>query len=460
MGIRAGESGNSLSKALLEIEKEQPAPCYLLYGDAEYEISDAFTKIIDALLSPEDQALNLFVLDGEDEDPERIGENLMTPPLLPGRKVVAVRRTQLFSSRKTLKDLVKRIREQLNGKPQQAAKTFMTFLSLAGWNLEDFKGDGWKAISDKDWQTTVEGDAGEERIKWLPQVVEACVDLGLKGRSATGGGTDHLEAILRGGLPAGNILLLTAESVDKRKKLFKTISELGRVLPFAVEKGEARQKNTLMDSARELLAARGKRMSSGAWEVLGRKTGFQLRNSMAALEKLITYTGERKTIEVSDVEEVISRTREDKVFDLTAALAEKNLKGALSVLRSLREQGIHSLVILSMIVREMRLLLHARQLRNEGALPGYQPRMDYGRFQKSIYPTVKGWAGQAGDVHIELADSHPYVVFNILRNSENFSEKRLKRHLEDLLAMDLAMKSTAKDADLMLERFLIDVCRP
>jgi uncharacterized protein (TIGR00730 family) len=63
------ESGNSLSKALLEIEKEQPAPCYLLYGDAEYEISDAFTKIIDALLSPEDQALNLFVLDGEDEDP-------------------------------------------------------------------------------------------------------------------------------------------------------------------------------------------------------------------------------------------------------------------------------------------------------------------------------------------------------------------------------------------------------
>jgi DNA polymerase-3 subunit delta len=82
-----------------------------------------------------------------------------------------------------------------------------------------------------------------------------------------------------------------------------------------------------MDSARELLAARGKRMSSGAWEVLGRKTGVQLRNAMAALEKLITYTGERKTIEVSDVEEVISRTREDKVFDLTAALAEKNLKG-------------------------------------------------------------------------------------------------------------------------------------
>lgn len=459
MSIRAEESGNPLSKALLELEKGRAAPCYLLYGDAEYEISDAFTKIVNGLLPPEDQALNLFVLDGEDEDPERIGEDLLIPPLLPGKKIVAVRRTQLFSSRKTLKDLVRVIREQLNAKPQQAAKNFMTFLGLAGWSLDDFRGDGWKSISDKDWQTTVEGDSGEDRGKWLPQAVEACVTLGLKGKSASGGDTDHLEAILRGGLPEGNILILTAESVDKRKKLFKTISELGRVLPFFVEKSEARQKNALMDSARTLLASRGKRMSSGAWEALGRKTGFHQRNSMAALEKLIAYTGERKTIEPSDVEEVISRTREDRLFDLTAALAEKNLTGVLTSLRSLEDQGIHPLVVLSMIIREMRLLLHARQLRDGGALPDYHPRMDYARFQRQIHPTIKSWAGQAGDVHIELADQHPYVVFNILRNSENFSEKRLRRHLEDLLAMDLAMKSTAKDPHLMLERFLLDVCR-
>jgi len=125
----------------------------------------------------------------------------------------------------------------------------------------------------------------------------------------------------------------------------------------------------------------------------------------------------------------------------------------------LKDQGIHFLVILSMIIREMRLLLHARWLRHEGALPGYQARMDYGRFQKQVYPAIKAWAGKGEEVHIELADQHPFVVFNILKNSENFSEKRLRRHLEDLLAMDLALKSTAKDPDLMLERFFLDVCR-
>ncbi len=460
MSIRVEESGSSLEKVLRELERGRLAPCYLLYGDAEYEISDAFHKIVNQLLPPEDQALNLFVLDGEDEDPERIGENLLTPPLIPGKKVVAVRRTRLFFSRKTLPDLVKRIREQLSAQPQQAAKNFMTFLGHAGWKLEDFAGDGWKNISNQDWQTTVEGDSGEDRHKWLPQVIDVCLRLGLNGRRAAGSGTDHLECILRGGLPEGNVLLLTAESVDKRKKLFKTISELGKVLPFLIEKGEARQKNALMDAARALLAAKGKHLSPEAWEALGRKTGFQLRTSMTALEKLITYTGERKTIEGADVEEVVGRTREDKLFDLTAALVERNLEGSLATLRSLKDQGVHPLVMLSMIIREMRLLLHARWLRDEGALPGYQTRMDYGSFQKRIYPTLKAWAGKGGEVHIELADQHPYVIFNTLRNAEKFSEKGLRRHLEDLLAMDLAMKSTAKDPDLMLERFFLSVCLP
>jgi len=460
MSIRVEESGSSLEKVLRELERGRLAPCYLLYGDGEYEISDAFHKIINQLLPPEDQALNLFVLDGEDEDPERIGENLLTPPLLPGKKVVAVRRTRLFFSRKTLPDLVKRIREQLSAQPQQAAKNFMTFLGHAGWKLEDFAGDGWKNISNQDWQATVEGDSGEERNKWLPQVIEVCLRLGLNGRRAAGSETDHLEGILRGGLPEGNVLLLTAESVDKRKKLFKTISELGKVLPFFIEKGEVRQKNALMDAARALLAEKGKRLSAEAWEVLGRKTGFQLRTSMTALEKLMTYTGERKTIEGADVEAVVGRTREDKLFDLTAALADRNLEGSLAILRSLKDQGIHPLVMLSMIIREMRLLLHARWLRDEGALPGYQTRMDYGSFQKRIYPTIKAWVGKGGEVHIELADQHPYVIFNTLRNAEKFSEKGLRRHLEDLLSMDLALKSTAKDPDLMLERFFLSVCLP
>ena len=66
--------------------------------------------------------------------------------------------------------------------------------------------------------------------------------------------TDRLEKTLTGGMPEGNHLILTAEAVDRRKKLFKTISAAGRVLTFTKVKGEARQQQALQEMAAELLA--------------------------------------------------------------------------------------------------------------------------------------------------------------------------------------------------------------
>ena len=86
--------------------------------------------------------------------------------------------------------------------------------------------------------------------------------------------TDRLERVLAGGMPEGNHLILTAETVDRRKKLFKAISTAGRILSFAKVKGEARQQQVVMEMAAGLLEKQGKRLSSGAWAALGQKTGF------------------------------------------------------------------------------------------------------------------------------------------------------------------------------------------
>ncbi len=66
--------------------------------------------------------------------------------------------------------------------------------------------------------------------------------------------TDRLERTLTGGMPEGNHLILTAETVDRRKKLFKTISSAGRILSFTKVKGEARQQQAVQEMAAELLA--------------------------------------------------------------------------------------------------------------------------------------------------------------------------------------------------------------
>ena len=192
----------------------------------------------------------------------------------------------------------------------------------------------------------------------------------------------RLEELVSAGLPEGNILILTSNAVDKRKRLLRIVAEKGKVLQFSVARGEARQQNTLMAKAQEMLARSGKSLTPEAWQALGRKTGFELTTSLQALEMLTVFAGDRPVIGPADVEQVIGKSKEDSVFDLTAALGEKAAPRALGVLRELiSDQSVQPLVVLAMLAREIRFLLHARIFIDSGRLHNWRPGMDFEQFQ-------------------------------------------------------------------------------
>ncbi len=393
MKTQPGDSTETLEKVLQSIKKGSISPCYLLYGEEEYLIQDAVNKIIDLLIPAADRAFNLFFMEGEQENVNNICLSLLTVPLIPTRKIVAVRNTTLFQSRKILPALIQKIRDQLNSNHSQVAGNFSQFLKLTGWKLADLRDGGWKNISDDEWQRTVEGDRGEDRGTWLPNAIDLCAQRGPESAEVRDD-SDGLTNILSGTLPEGNHLILTAQVVDKRKQLFKQIEEVGTVLYFPRVKGEAKQKFMLIEMAQELLAVKGKKLTPDAWQAIGRKTGFELRESILALEKLIIYTGDKPAIDAGDVEEVTGKTKEDTVFDLTSALVERNLPRTLIILRDLLEQGVHHLVVMKMLTREVRLLLYARLLLRSGKLSSYTSRMDFNRFQAGVYPDIKALAGK------------------------------------------------------------------
>lgn len=389
MGFLASDTGESLDAVLGDIKKGRVAPCYLIYGDEEYLAKDALDKIVNLVLSGESRDLNLFHMDGENENIDRICGSILTPPLIPGKKIVVVRNLQLFHSRPSTSNLTNSFEN-------------------VGQSQEDAK---------------------------------ALVDA------------------LTGGLPEGNCLILTADSsIDKRKKLFKTISDIGVVLGFSRVKGEKRQKNLLRDTAKEFLDEKGKKFTAEAFLALERKTGFNLREFRGALEKLITYIGDRSLIEKEDVEDVIGRTKEDSIFDLTSALTEKNAGKALLTLKYLLDQGVHHLRILTMIIREIRLLLHAKIFLKSERFVSFSPEMDYNRFQKTVYPDIREWVSQTSKKNGGLAGQHPYVIYNALKNSGRFSYEELVGHFGALVDADLAFKTTGKSPRLLLERLLIDIC--
>ena len=446
----------SLEKVLLDLKKGKVAPCYLLYGEEEYLIQESLRDILDLLVPPSDRDFGLFFLDGSEADFDLLRDRLSAPSLLGGRKVVVVKNTEIFQSRENLGDLIQKIRENLGENQDKAVRSFQTFLKLSGFAWEDLQGAGWQKISDEQWARAVENDPGDDRRTWLPRIVEICA-----GRAMTSGGdadlSDSFEKLLAGGLPAGNCLMLTAEAVDRRKKIFKVIDRTGVVLHFGKIK-ETATRETLKSEAKKLLDGCGKSLTSGAWAALGKKTGFQLRPSLNELQKLVVFAGEKTMIDEEDVETVVGKTKEDRVFDLTNAMSEKNAKAALLALQALLDQGEPPLMILSMISREIRLLLQASILTQSGKLPPMTPGMEFPSFQKNVYPSVSAMAQGMARKEDLLVGKHPFVIFNALRHCRRFSYPVLIGYLDELLEMDRAMKSSTTDPQLLLERFLIKAC--
>ena len=126
-----------MEKTVANLKKGIIAPCYLLYGEEEYLINENLNKILDLLIPQSDRDFGLFYLDGENTDMDNLIENILTPSLLGGKKVIVVKNTTIFTSREDLSKLVQKIRGNMAENAPRAAKYFLTFLKIAGFSLED-----------------------------------------------------------------------------------------------------------------------------------------------------------------------------------------------------------------------------------------------------------------------------------------------------------------------------------
>ena len=108
------------------------------------------------------------------------------------------------------------------------------------------------------------------------------------------------------------------------------------------------------------LASHKKKMDKIAREALFERVGFDLRTLSNSLDKLIHYVGERSAIQTTDVQAVLERTRQDPIYTLTNAVADRSVHDALFYLNSLLSEGLHPLQILAGIVNQTRKLLIAK----------------------------------------------------------------------------------------------------
>jgi DNA polymerase-3 subunit delta len=170
--------------------------------------------------------------------------------------------------------------------------------------------------------------------------------------------------------------------------------------------------------------ARGGSIDSRSASLLAELLGSDLRLLDQELDKLLIYAdGQRITTE--DVQLLVNRARETSIFELVDCVGRRETGRALQLLHSLLEDGQPPLYLLTMLARQIRILIQVSELLGQRlTLDEMVDRLKLHRF------VVEKASTQARNFDTEqLESAHQRLVE---------TDKALKTgDLEDLLALDL-----------------------
>lgn len=222
------------------------------------------------------------------------------------------------------------------------------------------------------------------------------------------------------------LVFIAGETADKRKKIFRAVKEAGQVIEFTFLSRYDLTRWLVKRAGRD-----GKKFAPEAIDVLLATTGSNLQVLAGEVEKLVNFTGGRDFITAEDIRRLTACWTEESIFTVVDAIAERQCGAALSAVKELLAAREPPQRILSMVARQFRLILQVQELLQKGC-PGGE---------------------LAGRLKI-----HPYAARKIVAQSRNFDRHGLEQTMEDLLNIDVAVKSGQYEFYPAMEMLLLKLC--
>jgi DNA polymerase-3 subunit delta len=237
-------------------------------------------------------------------------------------------------------------------------------------------------------------------------------------------------------------LVLSAEGLGPWKKHRAQIEKVGEVVECTRLRGKG-----LVTWLKNRIAGKGKTLSEDSADYLVEVVGDHLAHLENALEKVCLSVGEKRRIELSDIEGTLSDVKVSTVFDLTDAIGRQDVDKALQTLGKVldsktvlfkKDEDASKVsdpvpLLLSMMARQYRLIWKVKDMstRRQGA----------------------------GEMAKELKMSQ-WMVRSLLDQSKKFSEPSLREGVLKCHRTDLAIKKGRGPRELLMEKLVIDLCRP
>lgn len=186
-------------------------------------------------------------------------------------------------------------------------------------------------------------------------------------------------------MPDYLIMVFVESEVDKRNKVYKSVSEKGYVSEMKPQTPAVLEKWIV-----GLLKNENKAIEKPAADILLEKTGSGMDCIKMELDKLISYCMDRDIITAKDVEAVCITQTESRIFDMITAIATKKQQQALQLYYDLLTLKEPPMRILYLITRQFNGILQVKESLDKGMV-----NADIAR-QMGVAPFVVGkYAGQA-----------------------------------------------------------------
>ncbi len=433
--------------------RDRIAKVYLLVGE-RFLCRQAAARICEALLA--DGGI-LHAIDGDQEDFVTTLGKLRSFSLLPGRQVYRVSDTKLFLSQKVAHSLWGRAARARNDNDLVKAGRYLgAMLAAAGLDAGEPANDPGSLPAAR-WKKLFGFERPPGDLSWTKGVSATAVGKGKEPAAAGPGDPARLlEKTLESGLPEPNILVLLAEDIDKRKRLYKLLKDQYVVVDLSVDTGSSAraqkaQKSVLRELIDKTLADFAKTMAPGVADLLLERVGFHPVAAVTETEKLALFAGTRRQISRDDIDALVGQTRQEVLFELTGALGKRNLERALLVAGRLQDNGIHPLAVVATLRNYARTLLLFRVLQQ-------QPQFEYSRsvsfpvFQRQCLPRLK-----ERQIWQKELSGHPYAVYMQFQTAAAFSPAVLKNWLQLLLGAERRLKGSPLAPATVLRHLIISM---
>ena len=241
----------------------------------------------------------------------------------------------------------------------------------------------------------------------------------VSGRKAD---SDFLADFL-GDIPESAVLVFTEYETDKRIRLFKKLGDTGRAVEFKTPTDRE-----LYEWVNNMVKKRGCEISRDAVQILLRTSAHNMEALSAEIEKLTGYAGKGRIINESDIESICTPALETQIFNLVGAVGDKKPERALEIFSNMLLLKEQPLVVLTMIIRQFRLVLLARELSEKGRANN----------------DIAGFLSVRG-----------FVVSECLRQAHRFQKDELIAALKDCLEADMNIKSGRISDKLAVETLIV-----